>query len=119
LPAGGRELSFFAALNILIAVVAWVASALLGAIFRSPLDRPHEVALEMFLLILVTLVTVWFGLDLMTNQRILVPQIEGFLITRSVDTLLLVVLLCRKDKPTHKLQGTDAGGTAGTSSASE
>jgi uncharacterized protein involved in response to NO len=57
-------------------------------------------------LILVTVLVLLYGIELMARARIMIPQIEGYLVTRIVDTLLLpIVLLIHIRKTTRNAQG--------------
>jgi hypothetical protein len=98
LPAGPKEYVFFGVINILIALVAWLLSSFIGAIRQTDLESRQEVGLELFLLISLTIAIGWRALDWMADTSIVIPQIEGFLVTRFVDTVLLVPALWKSEK---------------------
>lgn len=93
LPSGPAETVLFAILNIAIAAAVWAASALLASVGRSGWNKSAEMGLELILLVGVTLLLSWYSVAWMADSRIMVPQVEGFLVTRFADTILLGVFL--------------------------
>jgi hypothetical protein len=93
LPDGLPSVLFFVVLNILVALVAWLLSGFLSAMGRAPLETVKEVGVELFVLVAVTALVLLYGIDLMARFRVVIPQIEGYLVTRSLDTVLLAITL--------------------------
>ena len=106
LSDGWTATFFFISVNVGIALLAWLLSGLFVSLLRTNLDTPLEAAAELVALILVTVLVLLYGIELMARARIMIPQIEGYLVTRIVDTLLLpIVLLIHIRKTTRNAQG--------------
>lgn len=95
LPGGWQESVLFAVVNVLIAVVVWIVSALLGGLFPTSWGDASEGGLELLLLVATTFAFAFWAFDWMARSRVMIPQVEGFLVTRFVDTMLLGAGLIR------------------------
>jgi hypothetical protein len=95
MPSGPKEMLLISLLSIAIAVVVWVISAIAATVSPKRWSKAGETGVELILLVAVTLFFVWFSIDWMAKSRVIIPQMQGFLVTRFVDTFLLACFLVR------------------------